>query len=156
MLASANRPCVSRYERTTFCTYILTTFFSLPSFNNGRKALVTICAPVTFVCSTSPRSVMAWTPSGAKAMMPALLISTSKPLPCRVLSTCLTALLMSDWLVVSSLMKTTLPQQLSTRLCRAGVSLRAVAKMVPTLDGARDASCVANARPRPREQPVTK
>jgi hypothetical protein len=87
-------------------------------------------------------------------MIPALLMSTSRPplgsLVPSTCSTCLTASLMEDSLVVSSFTKMTWPLERFMSVYREGVRVRAVAKMVPTEEAGRAASWVARVSPIPR------
>lgn len=94
-------------------------------------------------------------PLGVQLKTPALLTSTSRPLPSSEDSTTLKAPLMLSLDVTSSSTKTTRPEEDLTRSWRAvEVFERALAKTTPTWEDGRLASLEARASPKPREQPV--
>lgn len=96
------------------------------------------------------------TPSAAYWQMPALLMSTSRPLPASLASTWAAACLIDSLSTTSSLTISTRSGELLATSARSAASPRAAAKILPTSLAGCVSSSRTRARPKPREAPVTR
>lgn len=160
---------------------MLVTSFRSPLRSRGRNACVTMCVLVTLVRNVSFRSSLHHintgldlfvvmqtsnliekayifsTPPGVTGMDPTLLINTSSPRLWSCCSTCRAASWTLVRLVASRGRNTTRPDEEETSSDKAGeLSRRAVAKMEATWALGSEARWLTRARPRPREEPVTR
>lgn len=106
------------------------------------------------VCSRGKEAHMLLTPSLAYWHTPALLISTSSPLPDRSASTSAAACFIEASLVTSRLTITTRSDDFLASSTSSGASPRAVAKTLATSEAGREMSWRASARPKPLLAPV--